>query len=399
MRLIILGSTGSIGEQTLDVVRHLNELHAQGLFNREVRVVGLAAGSNGGRLAEQAAAFGCADVALADEDAALDVPGGIVRRGADAAERLVREVDCDVVMASVVGVAGLKPTWAAVELGRRVAVANKETLVAAGSVVTRECRRSGAVLLPVDSEHSALWQGLMSVAGPGVVGPLTELPIEVERLVLTASGGAFVDKTREEVADATVEAALAHPNWSMGAKVTVDTATLVNKGLELIEAMWLFGARADQLDAVIHRQSIVHSFVELVDGSVMAQLAAPDMRTPIQLALTAPAVRRAPSPRLDLTRLKDLTFEPADPVRFQGLSLARRVLESPHTTSGAILNGANEHAVRAFLSGAARFGAISDVIERVMDAVPPEPLESVAHALETHDRACAAAESVLAALR
>jgi 1-deoxy-D-xylulose-5-phosphate reductoisomerase len=379
-RLLILGSTGSIGTQALEVVAHLRAL------GHDLRVVGLAAGSNAPLLYEQAHRAGVRDVALAANGAAA--PDTLrVREGPDAAERLVREVECDVVLAAMVGVAGLPATLAGVELGRDVALANKETLVAAGSLVVPAAQRSGARLLPVDSEHSGVWQALRGrfpsalPARPDPGAPPMRCPGDVARITLTASGGPFRTWTREQMARATPEQALRHPTWRMGRKVTIDSASLMNKALELIEAHWLFGLEADRLDAVIHPQSIVHALVEFADGSVVAQLGVPDMRLPIQIALAYPARVPGTARRVDLCEVGRLDFEPADPGRFPALAFARRAMELGGA-AGAVLNAANEAAVAAFLrgEGAPAFGAIADLVGEALERVrapAPRSLEDV----------------------
>jgi len=377
-RVLVLGSTGSIGVQTLEVVSHLASVAASRGEGAPAEVVGLAAGSRGEALASQARSLGVADVALADGDAALEGLGRSVRvrRGEDAAERLVREVEADVVVAAMVGAAGLPATLAAVELGRDVALANKETLVAAGMLVVPAARRTGSRLLPVDSEHSALWQCLHAIAGPDRCPPM-DPPAGVGRLVLTASGGPFRTASAREVYDATPERALAHPTWKMGPKVTIDSASLTNKALEVIEAHWLFGFPADRIGVVVHPQSIVHSFVEFLDGSVLAQLGPSDMRMPIQYALTHPLRPPAPGPTLDLGGLGRLEFEPPDEVRFPALALARRVIEGGGT-AGAVFNAANEAAVEAFLDGRIPFGRIGELTADACEALPPQPVAGLA---------------------
>lgn len=392
LRVIVLGSTGSIGTQTLDVIRHLAASNVTSQAWPAVRVVGVAAGSNETLLTEQVREFGVKHAALA----ARDGPG--------AAERLVREVEADVVVAAMVGAAGLPATFAAAQLGRTILLANKETLVAAGSVVRRVCEGSGARLLPIDSEHAALWQCL----GPGCTPPCG-LPASVRRLVLTASGGPFRDVSKEACADATPAQALKHPNWSMGSKITIDSATMMNKAFELIEAMWLFGARPDQLAAVIHPQSIVHAMVESVDGSVVCQMGSPDMRLAIQQGLVAamhermdrgaagvPGLQgllpRLPSraPTMDVTKLSKLEFRDADPARWPALKLASEVMKMAAgpggSTAGAIVNAANEVAVRAFLEGRVRFGRIVEIAEETLLRVPCGPLEGLDQALESDRR-------------
>ena len=325
-RLIVLGSTGSIGRQTLEVVEHLNR------DAPAFEIVGLACGRDSKAIRDQALRYPNASIAIAERD------------GDDAAEKLVRGTRCDVVMAAIVGIAGLRSTHAAVELGREVALANKESLVAAGGVMIPLAMHSGATLLPVDSEHSALWQCLGSRTRPPI-----ESPAGVKRMVLTASGGALRDWDKDKIMRAKPEDVLAHPNWDMGAKVTTDTASLANKALEILEARWLFGLTGESLAAVIHRQSLVHSFVEFVDGSLLAQIGAHDMRTPIHIALTHP--ERAPScgDGLDPLALTRLDFEPPDLDRFPLLGMAHQVMRADAefggpTTAGAVFNAANEAA-------------------------------------------------------
>jgi 1-deoxy-D-xylulose-5-phosphate reductoisomerase len=377
-RLIILGSTGSIGTQTLEVVEHLNALHDAGRSDVRYRVVGLAAGRNVPRLLEQAARFDVPRVAIADGDAVSGAPAGLrVDRGPDAAERLVRETECDVVLAAMVGAAGLPATLAAVEAGRDVALANKETLVAAGGLVVPGAKRTGAHLLPVDSEHGGVWQCLCGHSGP-VCPPMVA---DVKRLVLTASGGPFREWTRERIEAATPEEALRHPTWSMGPKVTIDSASLMNKALEIIEAHWLFGVPVDRIEALIHPQSIVHAFVEFVDGTLLAQLAAPDMRAPIQHALTWPGRAPGLANPLDVLTLRDLRFEAPDLSRFPALAFAGEAIRRGGT-AGAVLNAANEAAVQAFLAGRLPFGGISRLVAHAMEKVPVRPLTSLADCLD-----------------
>lgn len=406
MRLIVLGSTGSIGAQALEVVAHLNGLHERGLWPVRCQVVGLAAGRNAGRLSEQARAFGVADLALAADDGGEIDCAARLRRGPDSAERLVREVPCDVVLAAMVGVAGLPATLAAIELGRDVALANKETLVAAGELVIPAAGRSGSRLLPVDSEHSAIWQCLWARAQPGDDrdGPATRreacppappmsLGRDVSRLILTASGGALRAWPAERAYAATPADALKHPTWSMGPKVTVDSASLMNKALEVIEAHWLFGIEAERIGVLVHPQSIVHSLVEYADGSVMAQLGAPDMKTPIQVALAFPHRVAAAGAALNWPALSRLDFEPADESRYPALGLARRAIHAGGA-AGAVLNAANEAAVECFLAqNGARpmpLGKIAEVVAEAMSTVPASPvagLKDVRDA-DAHARAC-----------
>ncbi|MEO1512624.1 MAG: 1-deoxy-D-xylulose-5-phosphate reductoisomerase, partial [Planctomycetota bacterium] len=398
-RVIILGSTGSIGTQTLEVLEHLNALADRGRQPRRFEVVGLAAGRNGELLKAQAercvssglsGASGPA-VALSDESAVYDGPSAApVRRGAEACERLVRGIEAEFVMAAVVGSAGLPATLAAAELGRTIGLANKETLVSAGAIVTETCRRTKATLRPVDSEHSALWQSLMSVLGPRCEAPLRELPDEIERVTITASGGAFRDRDPREVYDATPEQALKHPTWDMGAKVTIDSATLVNKGLELVEAHWLFAVPSSRLDAIIHPEVAIHALIELRDRSVVAQLAAPDMRLPIRLAMTAPEITESEDVgprRLDLTELGTLHFRAAPHDRYPALGLAHRAIEAGGT-AGAVFTAANEAAVNAFLQRRIPFGRIVELCASAMDAIGPVGLTGLDVALDAERRAC-----------
>ncbi len=379
-RLIVLGSTGSIGRQTLDVVAHLASFaKAQGQ-PPPIEVVGLAAGRRAHELQEQAAAHSVAHTALCEGD-----DGSATFIGSDATERLVREVDADIVMAAVVGAAGLPATLAAVELGRDVALANKETLVAAGAVVVPAAARSGSKLLPVDSEHSALWQCLHAIAGPDAAPPM-EPPAHVSRLVLTASGGPFRTTSADEVYNATPEQALAHPTWDMGPKVTIDCASLMNKALELIEAHWLFGFPSAQLGVLVHPQSIVHSLIETVDGSVLAQLGVSDMRLPIQLALTHPDRAPGNTPALDLAQLARLDFEEPDEARFPALALARWVIDTGGT-AGAIFNAANEAAVEAFLAGHVPFGRMGELTRDACESLDVSPLRTLADATDADQRA------------
>lgn len=359
-RVIVLGSTGSIGTQTLRVIEHLSAL--AGELGVRFEVVGLAAGHDGTLLREQSARLGVSELALSRDDGR-----GGARVGDDAAERLVREVDADLVVAAIVGIAGLTPTLAAAELGRRVALANKESLVAAGELVMAIARRTGARLLPIDSEHAGAWQCIAALAGPDWSPPMPT-PATVAHLTITASGGPFRTWDRERIEHASPEQALEHPTWRMGPKNTIDSATLVNKGLELIEAHWLFGLAPDRLDAVIHPTSIVHALVRTPGGSVIAQLSSPDMMLPIQAALTHPAIAPSPAPPIDLLACGPLAFEAIDGDRFPGVALAQRAMRAGGV-AGAVLNAANEVAVRAFLEGRLPFGGIARAIESALDRV------------------------------
>ena len=351
LRLSVLGATGSIGQSTLDLVGR-----TPGAFE----IVVLTAQSNVEALAADAIRHRARFAVIGDESkyqalkAALTGSGVKAAAGDQALVEAGRE-PADCVMAAIVGAAGLKPTFAAVGQGRRVALANKECLVSAGEVFTREVARCGAELLPVDSEHSAAFQAL---AGADFAN--------VEKIVLTASGGPFRTFDMAALALVTPEQALKHPNWSMGAKITIDSATMMNKGLELIEAHHLFPVGIDALDVVVHPQSIVHCLVMYRDGSVLAQLAAPDMRTPIAVALAYPKRMAAPTERLDLAKCGTLTFEAPDEVRFPALRVARAALKRGDMAP-AVLNAANEIAVAAFLGRRIKFQDIPRLVEDVLE--------------------------------
>jgi 1-deoxy-D-xylulose-5-phosphate reductoisomerase len=368
-RVIVLGSTGSVGRQTLEVIQHLNA------GGESFRVVGLAAGANADLLAEQAARFGVTHTALALADADA---GRFTLAGPDAAEELVRAVDADLVVTAIMGAAGLPATLAAIDLGRDLAFANKETLVAAGALVVPLARRRGVSLRPVDSEHAALWLCLRCVdthcCPPGAV------PGEVERAVVTASGGPFRGWNADRLASATPADALAHPTWAMGRKITIDSATMMNKAFELIEAHWLFGLEPARLGVLVHPQSIVHALAELRDGSVVAQLGEPDMRTPIQQALTHPARPGGAARRLDLAAVGSLSFEAPDAARFPALDLWRVVI-ARGGTAGAVVNAANEAAVAAFLAGEIGFTDIERLARGALDAVGVSPMRTLADCL------------------
>jgi len=351
----VLGSTGSVGQSTLEVIGA-----SRGRF-----VPFLLAGHRSVKaLAEQARACRPRWVVVVDPAAAGDLgpddlpPGTRLAVGPEALDELVRSPEVDRVVSAISGAAGLRSTWAALEAGKVVALANKETLVMAGPLVMRLAERTGGRILPVDSEHSAIHQALR--AGTAA---------EVTRVVLTASGGPFRAWPRESLAAATPAEALKHPTWSMGRKITIDSATMMNKALELIEARWLFGLPAEKLGVVVHPQSIVHSFVEFIDGSVIAQLSPPDMKLPIQYALSYPERLDGPARRLDFTQALRLDFEPPDPVRFPAVRLGHEAA-TRGGTCGAVLNAANEEAVRGFLDGELRFTDIADVCARVLDEHP-----------------------------
>ncbi len=350
--IVVLGSTGSIGRSTLSVVA--------ASFGR-LRVCGLSAHGNTDLLIEQARAFRPRAVVVTDAEAARAadwsaLPEGVERLvGGNALSRLVADADVDVVVSAIVGSAGLESTWAALEAGKTVALANKESLVVGGPLVTRLAAERGARLLPVDSEHSAVFQALQAGRRE-----------EVRRVILTASGGPFRTYSAQQLAQVTVQQALAHPTWDMGPKITIDSATLMNKALEIIEARWLFDLSADQIAVVIHPQSIVHSMVEFRDGSVIAQLSPPDMKLPIQYALTWPERRQSVAAKLDWTRVHALCFEPADFERFGALRLGLEAARAGGT-AGAVLNGANEAAVAAFLEGRLGFHEIVPACRSVLE--------------------------------
>jgi len=373
-RVVVLGSTGSIGCNTLEVIAHLDSSGAV-----PMRVAGLAAGSRHAQVAEQAERFGVFDLAVADPEAAAALerarPGARVLAGPGAALELVERVEASDVIAAMVGSAGLPATLAAARRGLRIGLANKETLVAAGALVTPLVREHGASLLPVDSEHSAIFQCLAA-----------QPERAVRRLVLTASGGPFRQASRGAIENATVEEALAHPTWKMGPKITIDSATMMNKALEVIEAHWLFGVPGDRIEVIVHPQSTVHSFVEFTDGSVLAQLGPPDMKHPIQYALTWPDRHPGCSQALDWRALSRLDFEPPDGERFPVLALAWEVIEAGGT-AGAIFNAAGEAAVEAFLAGRIRFGRIARLVRDALGALEARPVHALEDVLEADRRA------------
>ncbi|HEY2415891.1 MAG TPA: 1-deoxy-D-xylulose-5-phosphate reductoisomerase [Pirellulaceae bacterium] len=364
--IALLGSTGSIGRSTLEVV----EASAG-----KLRIFALSAHQRLQELCEQAKKLEPRYVIATDEAAASrfdwsGLPRGTERLvGQSALCRVVQHEDVDVVVAAVVGSAGLNGTWAAVEAGKTVALANKETLVMAGGPVMRLAAKMGATILPVDSEHSAVFQLLCSRHAPRDEPghQLLTSREAVKRIVLTASGGPFRTWTKAQMDSATVADALSHPTWQMGQKITVDSATMMNKALEIIEARWLFDLAADQIDVVIHPQSIVHSLVEFVDGSVVAQLSPPDMRLPIQLALTWPERWPSPAKKLDLTQSLRLDFEPPDDDRFPAVRLGREIATAGGS-AGVVFNAANEAAVAAFLAGSLQFTKIVPACGAVLES-------------------------------
>jgi 1-deoxy-D-xylulose-5-phosphate reductoisomerase len=365
-RVAVLGSTGSIGVQALDVVSR---------FPDRFEVVALAAGRNAAAIEPQVRRFRPRAVALADRAAAADLRarlgsgGPEVLDGDEGVAALARLPDVDFVLAAISGGAGLFSTAAAIEAGKTIGLANKESLVLAGELLVARARATGAVVLPVDSEHSAIFQ---SLAG--------HERAHVRRLLLTASGGPLRTVPLSELADVTPQRALKHPNWSMGDKITIDSATLMNKGLEVVEARWLFDIEPNRIDIVVHPESIVHSMVEYVDGSVVAQLGVSDMRGPIGYAMAYPERLALQLPPLDFSRLGRLTFEAPDPVRFPAYTLAYRALERGGTAPAA-LSGADEAAVAAFLAGRIGFQRVAELCAEVLDAHPALPIRSVEQAL------------------
>ncbi len=362
----LLGSTGSIGRQTLDIC-----------LERNIRVEALTAHSNIDLLEQQTRQFLPRLVVVYEEDAAKAFREKIsdlnisVMHGMEGLIAAASLDTCDTVVTAVVGMVGLRPTLAAIEKGKRIALANKETLVCAGELVMQAARRCGADIIPVDSEHSAIFQCLQGCNSAE----------EVKRLILTCSGGPFFGLTKVEVDQKTKADALRHPNWKMGAKITVDCATLMNKGLEYIEAMRLFDVPSDRVNVVIHRQSIIHSMVEYQDGSVIAQMGTPDMRLPIRYALTYPERVHSPLPPLDLLSCPPLTFHEPDLAVFPSLKLAMECAKIGGT-SCAILNGANEEAVGMFLNDEIAFGRIPLLVNRALDAVPVKQNAGLADILE-----------------
>ena len=368
--MVILGSTGSIGTQALDVAR---------LRNFTVRA--LTSNSNIDLLEEQIREFKPEIAAVADESRAAELRTKV----ADTSTRVLggeegicaaAQLNADKVLNSIVGIAGLKPTLAAIEAGNDIALANKETLVAGGELVTSRAKEKGVSILPVDSEHSAIFQSLQG-------SPRKK---SVKRLILTASGGPFFGRTRADLEGVTVEQALKHPNWSMGAKITIDSATMMNKGLELIEAAWLFDMPADKIDILVHRQSVVHSLVEYVDNSVIAQLGVPDMRVPIQYALTYPERYESPAKQLRLEEWKTLTVEQPDYDTFSCINRCRQAITKGGVYPAAA-NGANEAANKLFREGKIKFLDIADAVSGVLDSTEFSPCDSLENILLADSRA------------
>ena len=350
-KIAILGSTGSIGTQTLQVIEDHSDLY-------EAYV--LTANSQADLLIEQAKKFKPAQVVIADEsryeyvrDALADLPIQVYA-GADSLAQVVQNDEVDIVLTALVGFAGLRPTVAAIKAHKQIALANKETLVVAGELVTQLAVENRAAILPVDSEHSAIFQSLMGEQS------------EIEKIILTASGGPFRKFSMEELKSVTPAMALKHPNWDMGAKITIDSATMMNKGFEVIEAKWLFGVEAEDIQVVVHPQSVVHSAVQFRDGAVKAQLGVPDMRVPIQLALSYPRRLESSFDRLDWYHMADLTFEAPDMEKFRCLALAFEALQRGGTVP-CVVNAANEVVNLAFRQGRCSFLSMADVIEKTME--------------------------------
>lgn len=380
-RIAILGSTGSIGTQTLDIVRQHRDMF-------EVELI--SANSSVDLLIRQAKEFDVNNTVICDESKYSQLAEGLkdsdckVFAGIDSLCALAAAENVDIVVGAMVGFSGLRPTLAALEAGKIVALANKETLVAAGSIVTRTMREHGAVILPVDSEHSAIFQCLLAAQGNAV-----------EKIHLTASGGPFRNWSKEDIAAATAAQALKHPNWSMGAKVTIDSSTMMNKGFEVIEARWLFDIPAERINVVVHPESIIHSMVEFEDGAVIAQLASPDMREPIGFALTFPARIPVGNKKLDFGELGKLTFANADTDRFPCLALAYEAIKRGGNAPCA-LNSANEIAVAAYLKGEIGFYDIARLCEQALDGLDFVADPSLDDIFSTHD---AAAKRAGAAIR
>jgi 1-deoxy-D-xylulose-5-phosphate reductoisomerase len=365
-KIVILGSTGSIGTNTLDIVAK---------FPNQFRVVGLTAGTNVEKLEEQVQVFKPKAVALAQESSAVRLRsrcGGDVEVLSDTAgmARVAALLEADLVISAIVGGAGLVPTLSAIRAGKNVALANKEPMVMAGQLMQEEARAKGVRIFPIDSEHSAIFQSME--------GHRRE---DIRRLILTASGGPLWDLSLEEMRAVKPEEALRHPNWKMGAKITIDSATLMNKGLEVVEARWLFDVPASQIEVIVHRESIIHSLVEYRDGSVMAQLGLPDMRTPISYAMNYPQRMPLDPPPLDLAAIGKLTFHRPDHDRFPCLRLGYEALKIGGTMP-AVLNAANEVAVASYLNHTVGFLDIARVIRSTMDAHSPRSVHQIEEALE-----------------
>ncbi len=352
-KISIIGSTGSIGTQTLEVVRN----------NKDIQVTALACGRNIRLLEEQIREFKPKVVSVADEKCASELRTMVkdvdvkILCGMEGLVEAATEPEAEMIVTAIVGMIGIEPTIAAIRAGKDIALANKETLVTAGSIVMSEIKKYGVKLLPVDSEHSAIFQSLQGNSGN-----------HISRILLTASGGPFRGKTLEELRTVTVQDALKHPNWSMGRKITIDSATLCNKGLEVIEARWLFDVEPDRIEVVVQPQSIIHSAVEYDDGAVIAQLGTPDMKLPIQYALYYPERRFLPGDRLDFSAISGIEIAKPDTKTFRGLEFAYRALETGGTLP-AVFNAANEYAVAQFLAGKISFLEIYELIEKAMTEI------------------------------
>ena len=365
-RIVILGSTGSIGTQTLEIVD----------ANPDLKVVALAAGRNVKRMEEQIRRYKPSYAVMWDEAAAADLKSRVsdlpvtILSGMDGLISIAALDEYDVLVTAIVGMIGIRPTIAAIEKSKTIALANKETLVTAGHIIMPLAKQKNAAIYPVDSEHSAIFQSLQG------------MPKErIEKILLTASGGPFRGKKRAELVSISVEDALNHPNWSMGKKITVDSATLVNKGLEMIEAKWLFGVSMEQIKVLIHPQSILHSAVQYVDGGIMGQMGVPDMKLPIQYALFYPDRREMDTPRVDFMTLGAMTFEEPDEETFLGLPFAKKA-EAAGGTMPTVFNAANERAVALFLDHKIRFLEIYDIIQASMENHKPVENPGVAEILQ-----------------
>ena len=381
-QIAILGSTGSIGKSTLEVVRALGG---------RVKVVGLAANTNVDDLKSQIVEMKPIAAGMSDQRCALEIEAACLRAGTELASgsealtRIATLAEADLVVNALVGAVGIEPTLAAIRAGKDVAIANKESLVAAGSIIVKAAEEAGVSVIPIDSEHSAICQCIRGESRAGV-----------RRIILTASGGPLLDMSPEEIADVTADRALSHPTWKMGKKVTIDSATLLNKGFEVIEARWLFGIGGDRIEVVVERKSIVHSLVEFVDGSVSALLSPPDMRLPIQYALTYPERVRTSFGSLDLETVGSIAFERPDRLRFPCLGLAYEVLRLGGTAP-AVLNAADEVAVGAFLGGRIRLGEIHSVLREVLALRKPSAADSLEAILEADRWSRLKAEEIIAA--
>ncbi len=372
----ILGATGSIGETAIGLI---------GMHRDKFEVAAITSNNNVMKLAENARKTGCKRAVIGNEKLYGELKSALSGSGIEAAagrEAVIEAamMHADIVIAAIVGAAGLLPTLAAIERGAVVALANKECLVCAGEIVMEKVHKHGATLLPVDSEHSAIFQTLD-----------THCPETIEKIIITASGGPFRESTKEQMNKVTVEEALKHPTWNMGAKISIDSATMMNKGLEIIEAWHLFPVESSQIEVLIHPESIIHSMVSYIDGSVLAQLGMPDMSTPIAYALAWPERIKSPSRKLDLASVGKLTFEPPDIERFPALRISRAALESGGSAP-AVLNAANEVAVARFLNKEIAFPDIIRIIETTLAQIPPAPLHCIDDVIDTDKKARKIAE-------